>query len=99
MRKSAHNITRPRRGFTIGASPFNGVKLELGLLLVVGVVLVLIHRRIVAGALGQLALLGGYGVVSLLWIVARTRWVLVRHGGARPIAGRKGTPDSRAPRP
>jgi hypothetical protein len=67
-----------RSGFGVPASPFNGVKLELGVALVVGVVLWLAADSITDDLGGQLLLLTGYGLLSMFWLVARTRRVLSR---------------------
>ena len=67
------SLSRQRRTFTVKASPFNAVKLDVALIVIVGVVLVLVHGRMVQNPLGQLALLAGYGVVSMLWVVTKTR--------------------------
>jgi hypothetical protein len=67
-----------RSGFGVPASPFNGVKLELGVALVLGAVLWLAADSITANLGGQLLLLTGYGLVSMLWLVMHTRRVLSR---------------------
>lgn len=70
------SVSRQRRGFTVGASPFNGVKLDLGILLVIGGLLWLVHDRLIGAPLGQLALLSGYGLVAMGWIIYKTRRVI-----------------------
>jgi len=70
----------------VGPSPLNPVKLELGVLFAVGLLLLLVHPRLVDGAAGQLLLLGGYGVGAAAWLVWRTRRVLAarRRGDPGP---------------
>jgi len=65
-----------RRGLRVGPSPLNPVKLELGLLLVGGLLLLLLHPRLVEGAGGQILLLVGYGLAAAAWLVWRARRVL-----------------------
>ena len=81
MSHSEGDASLPRRGkaFTVQASPFNAIKLDLALILVVGVVLLIAHERLVDDQLGQLLLLAGYGLAAMLWVVLRTRHVLKRH--------------------
>ncbi len=67
------------RGFAVSASPFNGVKLELGIALVLGALLWLGAESITASTEAQLLILLGFGLLSTLWLVARTRAVLRRY--------------------
>jgi len=75
---SSHAAAKKQTGFGVAPSPFNGVKLELGLLLVAGVVIWLAAESIIASVDGQLLLLAGYGVAAALWLTFRTRRVLRR---------------------
>ena len=76
------SLTTSRQGFTITPSPFNGVKFELGVVLVLGVLLFLVQGRLSDSLWVQSLLLGGYGLAGMGWIVFRTRQVLERHRGA-----------------
>jgi hypothetical protein len=67
------SLPRQRRGFTVAASPFNGVKLDLALIIIVGVVVWLIHDRVIENGFGQMLLLAGYGLCAMIWIVLKTR--------------------------
>lgn len=69
------SLPRQRRSFTVKASPFNSVKLDLAVIFILGALLFLIHDRIVDGELFQLAILTAYGLLSMVWIVFRTRRV------------------------
>ena len=73
------SLSRKKSGFTVQASPFNGVKLDLALILLIGVVVWLAHERVTENALGQLLFLVGYGVIAGAWVVVRTRYVAVKH--------------------
>jgi len=69
-------LSRRGKGITVQASPFNAVKLDLALIVIVGIVVLVVHDRLLENQLGQLAMVVGYGVVAMLWIVIRTRRVL-----------------------
>ncbi len=73
--KGDASLPRQRRSFTVKASPFNSVKLDLAVIFILGFLLFLIHDRIVDGELFQLAILAAYGVVAMIWVVFRTRRV------------------------
>lgn len=83
--RSTQRIARAGGGFRIAPSPFNGVKLELGVILLVGLLLLAVHDRFLTGLGPQLALLGGYGAASAAWLLVRTRRILRRE--ARRAAG------------
>ncbi len=67
---------KPKTGFGVAPSPFNGVKLELGIVLVLGAVLWLGANFIIASLGGQLLMLAVYGIASTLWLMFRTCRVL-----------------------
>lgn len=71
--KREPSLPRQRRSFTVAASPFNGVKFDLALLVIVGVVVWLIHDRLIDNGLGQMLFLAGYGLSAMIWLVAKTR--------------------------
>jgi len=70
------SLSRQRKVFTVKASPFNAIKLDLALILIVGIVVLVVHERLVEHQLGQLLIVAGYGIAAMLWIVIRTRRVL-----------------------
>ena len=70
------NLQTSKPGFGVTASPFNHVKLELGIALLLGIVLWLVADSITASVGAQLLLLVSYGLLSAGWIVLRTRSVL-----------------------
>ena len=72
------SLSRQGKGFTVQASPFNAIKLDLALIIIMAVVLLLVHNKLVENTLAQLGLLLGYGVVSMFWIVIRTRRIAAR---------------------
>ena len=63
----------------MAASPFNAVKFDLAVILIVAVLLFLMHGTLVANPLGQLLLLGGYGIAAMVWLMLKTRRVLRAH--------------------
>jgi len=65
--------TQPIKGFGVAASPFNQVKIELGLALILGIVLWLAAESITASITAQLLLLAGYGLISASWLIFRTQ--------------------------
>ena len=65
--------TSAKDGFGVAASPFNQVKIELGLALILGIVLWLAAESITASITAQLLLLAGYGLISASWLIFRTQ--------------------------
>ena len=64
------------KGMTVAPSPFNEVKLDLGIILAVGGLLLLAQGRMMDSLPLQLLALTGYGVLGLIWIVVRTRRIM-----------------------
>lgn len=77
------------KGMTVAPSPFNEVKLDLGIILVVGGLLLLAQGRVLDSLLLQLLVLVSYGLVGLIWIVVRTRRVMANlaHPAEDPADG------------
>lgn len=72
--------TKPKsRNFGVAASPFNGIKVELGFAIIFGTILWLAADSITANEGTQGLILLGYGLLSMLWLVLRTRAVLRRY--------------------
>ncbi|MDS4071023.1 MAG: hypothetical protein RKO24_15520 [Candidatus Competibacter sp.] len=63
---------------TVAPSPLNEIKLDLGIILVVGFLLLLLQGRILDSLSLQLLLLASYGLLGMIWIVARARRILNR---------------------
>jgi hypothetical protein len=64
-----------QKGTGVAASPFNAVKLELALILVLAICLILVLPATLQGVLW----LAGYAFVAAIWLAWRTRSVLRRH--------------------
>ena len=72
------DIVTARKGFAVAPSPLNEVKLDLGVILVVGLVLLLVQGRALDSLLLQLLLLLSYGVLGMIWIIVRARRVVAK---------------------
>lgn len=77
MAKETGSVTGGQ-GWTVAPSPFNEVKLDLGVILSVGVVLLLVQGRALDSLLAQFLVLACYGVLGMLWIIMRVRRVMAR---------------------
>lgn len=66
------------RGLTVDPSPLNEVKLDLGIILAVGVLLLLAQGRVVDGLLFQFLLLLSYGLLGMAWIIFRVRRIMAK---------------------
>lgn len=71
--KKERSVAQTNGGFTVAPSPFNPVKLDLGIILLIGVVVFLLHGRITDNTLMQFVILLGYGLLSAVWLVVRVR--------------------------
>lgn len=64
--------------FRIAPSPFNAIKLELGIVIVMGALLLIALDSITEDALLQLSVLFVAGLLGMFWIMWRTHKVLKR---------------------
>ncbi len=82
-----------RRGLSVAPSPFNRVKFELGVVVLLLPLLWLVVGRLLEGWLEQLLALLAAGGAAALWLVLRTRSILRRleleHGRAESDARRE----------
>ena len=78
-----------KKGFGVAASPFNAIKLELGVCAILGVLLWLGADSITADDAIQLLLLLIYGLLAAGWLILRTRSVLRHHTGG-PLNAKEG---------
>ncbi len=67
------SLPQRRRGLTVAPSPLNAVKLELGIILGLGLVIWLVQGRVSDNPLVQYGLLGGFGGMAMTWLMVRTR--------------------------
>ena len=73
------SVTQTGKGFAVAASPLNEVKLDLALLLVVGILLLIIEDKLIEQLAGQILLLSVYGLLAATWIIFRVKRVLAKH--------------------
>lgn len=66
----------PKGHFAVAASPFNSVKFELALILVIAVVLWLVLERLYPHRIEAFLLLAGYSLLAAGWIILRVRHIL-----------------------
>jgi hypothetical protein len=70
--------SKKRNVFGVAPSPFNGIKLELGIVIIVGMVLIIGIDSITHDTLIQIGLLFIAGTSAMVWIIWRTRRILKR---------------------
>lgn len=70
------SVTNKATGMTVEASPFNPVKLDLVLIIILAVPVFFIQDRMIDSAYGQIGLLLTFGLGALLWVVVRVRKIL-----------------------
>ncbi|MGD8525774.1 MAG: hypothetical protein PVJ63_05970 [Thioalkalispiraceae bacterium] len=75
-RNAAQIDTGSTKGLAVTPSPFNPVKLELGYIIVSGLLLLLIVHRITDNPRVQLLILAVFGVLAMLRLILRVRRVL-----------------------
>lgn len=74
--------SRSGKSFGVAPSPFNAVKLEVALLLIMGLLLLVGLDSITQNTLIQFAVLFIFGVIGMVWLMWRTRRVVRRQGNA-----------------
>ena len=67
------SVPENKTGFTVAASPLNPVKLELGIILIIGFCLFFILSSVIDSQIMQIGVLSGFGCLSLFWIIYRVR--------------------------
>lgn len=70
------SLTRPRKHFTVSASPLNAVKLDLAIILLAAVIVLVVVSYVVSSYTLQLLYLLGFGLLAMLWLIIRARRVL-----------------------
>ena len=66
------------KSFGVAPSPFNTVKLELALLLIMGLLLLVGLDSITQNTLIQIVVLFIFSIIGMVWLVLRTRRVVKR---------------------
>ncbi len=73
------SVPENKKGFTINASPLNPVKLELGAIIIAGVLLLVSMEFIALSLAMQFLLLVSYGLISMGWLLFRARRIVKKH--------------------
>ncbi|MEK6747823.1 MAG: hypothetical protein AABY83_01285 [Pseudomonadota bacterium] len=66
-------VPKKPHGFSVQASPFNPIKFELGIILIIGLLLVLVIERITPRGVLQLLGLWVYAMAGVAWLSWRIR--------------------------
>lgn len=64
--------------FMVSTPPLDGIKFELGVILVGAILLLVVQERITASLALQFLLLSGYGLAGAVWIILRARRAMSR---------------------
>jgi uncharacterized membrane protein len=78
LRPASKVARSPGRSTVVAPSPFNEIKLELGIALLLGLLLLLASDLVTREPLSQVLLLLGYGSLATAWLLLRTRRALRR---------------------
>ncbi len=70
-----HSVPHNKGGTTVNASPFNGVKFDLGIILILAVFVLIIVSAAEPNFLAQFLYLAAYGIASMAWLVVKIRKV------------------------
>lgn len=69
------SVTRKRREITVAPSPFNPVKFELGLIMLLAVAVYVMVEKWVDNSLLRWTVLAATGILSMLWLILRSMQV------------------------
>ncbi|WP_455206719.1 hypothetical protein [Kaarinaea lacus] len=69
---------KDNKGLHVAPSPFNAIKLELAVIMIVGFMLWISVDSITNSEAAQIVILMVFGVLSAGWLIARTHYVLRR---------------------
>lgn len=67
--------TRHKKGFSVAPSPFNPVKFDLGVVIILGICVFVIQEVLISDGNVQLGLLLAYGTIAALWLLVRIQRV------------------------
>lgn len=71
--KTGRSVTQTRVGLIVKPSPFNEIKLELGIVLLISLVVLLLVEGFVSDLSAQLAILFGTGLSGMAWLIYRVK--------------------------
>ena len=75
-----HNNESSKSAFSVAASPFNAIKLELIIILIVGFVFWLVLQSITDNDLTHIAVLFLYSTTGAIWLSLRVRYIARKAG-------------------
>lgn len=75
LRRQNDSVTRGSAGMTVAPSPFNAVKRDLGLILILLPLAWLIIHRLVDEPVAQAGWLAAFSLLAALWVLGRAWWV------------------------
>ena len=81
------NLARENKktnAFTVAPSPFNAIKLELGIVIVLGGLLLIALDSIIEDTFVQIGVLLLAGLLGMLWIIWRTHAILKHQNDVPP---------------
>lgn len=67
-----------KKGLSVAPSPFNAVKLELAIILIVGLLLWTVVDSITSSDSAQIGILMIFGLFGAAWLIIRTRYLSQR---------------------
>jgi F0F1-type ATP synthase assembly protein I len=76
----------PGKGFGVAASPLNTVKLELAIVVIVGIVLGLVIGEITRNDWSDVLILGSYGLLAGIGLILRTRYLTSKYLQSREFS-------------
>lgn len=74
--KTSPSVTQKAKGLTVAPSPFNSVKLDLGIIIVGAALLWIVANRIIGPWWGQILLLAAYGITGMSWIIFKINHII-----------------------
>jgi len=81
------------KNFSVPASPFNGIKLDIGIFACIGIILLIVLESTAVSPLTELLWLAGFGLFVLGWVYVRARRVYARLQAGRYRNARQAEPD------
>ncbi len=69
-------VIKKNSSFSVAASPLNSIKLDLGIFLCLGIIMLIVLEIISVSLLIEILFLGLYGMLVLLWVYIKTRLIL-----------------------
>jgi hypothetical protein len=74
--KTAQGVEQTGKKMTVAPSPFNAVKLDLAIILIIGLLLFLLQEKITANLLAQILILSTFSLSAMLWLIVRTNRIV-----------------------